>query len=169
VNYRALPPLLALLLAAETLAADSLSVTAAIANATVRPAVDGQIRLPALEIATRIRGSCSDGGEPRSLSISSADSVQLVGLDTAGDDGSWNTVFSLPANQVPPLVARGFCLADTATVEQFRLRKEAFVSLRVSLRCADGETERLTTRTALVDIDLVCEADVGAASQESSE
>lgn len=125
--------------------------------------------MPALEIATTIRGHCGDGGQPVSLSLSSADSVQFIGLDTSNDDGTWQTVFHLPANQVPPLVARGFCPADADSLQKSELRKKAFVSLRVSFRCSNGETERLTTRTALVDIDLVCAAGNGAISQDSSE
>lgn len=169
MNYRALLLLLALPPAAETVNADTLSVTASVPEATVRPAVNGQIRLPALEIETTITGRCSGGSEAVSLSVSSADSMREVGLDTVSDDATWNTVFSLPANQVPPLVARGFCQADMAPLQRTRLRKEAFVSLRVNFRCSDGEFERLTTRTALVDIDLVCEAETGATSQDSSE
>ena len=169
MNCHALPLLLAALLLAETGAADSLSVTVANASATVRPAARGTLRLPGLEIETTIRGSCGDGSEPMSLTLTSADSVQFVGLDTIGDDGAWHTVFSVPARQVPPLVARGFCSASESGGQRSELRKEAFLSLRVGLRCSDGKTERLTTETALVDVDLVCEADPGATSQESSE
>ena len=169
--------LLATLLAVETGAADSLSVTTSVANAMVRPAVNGQIRMPALEIETTIRGVCREGSEPVSLSLASADAIQRVSLDTVDTDGAWHTTFSLPASQVPPLVARGFCLADAPDAEApakmaprdqfFAVRKEAFLSLRASFRCSDGENERLTTQTTLVDVDLVCEAD--AATQESSE
>ncbi len=181
MNCRALPFLLAApfvalfvaLFVAEARAADSLSVSVADASVTVRPTARGTLRLPGLEIETTIRGSCGDDSEPVSLSLSSADSVQLVGLDTIGDDGAWNTVFSVPARQVPPLVARGFCSSNDSDKQsggqRSLLRKEAFLSVRVGLRCTDGETERLTTETALVDIDLVCEADPGANGQESSE
>ena len=169
---RATSLLVAALLAAESTAADNLSVTTSAASATVRPAANGQIRMPALEIEARILGTCGEGSEPVSLSLSSADSVQFVGLESVGADGAWQTVFSLPASQVPPLVARGFCTADapsgqSTSIQPTAIRKEAFLSLRVNFRCSDGETERLTTQTELVDVDLVCEAD--AADQDSSE
>ena len=96
----------ALVLAAEPGAADSLSVTSSAVTATVTAAVNDQIRLPALEIETTIRGSCSRGSKPVSLSLSSADSVQVIDLDTAVENGTWTTVFALPADQVPPFAAR---------------------------------------------------------------
>lgn len=172
MNARILPVLLTALLAAETGATDSLSVTTSVASATVRPSNNGQIRMPALEIETTIRGNCSEGSEPVSLSLASADALQFVSLDTINADGGWQTIFSLPATQVPPLVARGFCRADVADetaagAQRSAIRKKAFLSLRASLRCSDGENERLTTQTTLVDVDIVCEAD--ASTQDSSE
>ena len=169
MKFSTLPLLIVAMFAGEAGSTDSLSVTVAVAEATVRPAVNGQLRLPALEIETTIRGDCAVGSEAVSLSLSSADSVQFVDVDTVGDDGAWHTVFSLPARQVPPLADRGFCPADTAPLAASELRKHAFVSLRVGLRCSDGENEKLTTRTALVDVNLVCRADDETAAQDSSE
>ncbi len=169
MNCRAQLFLIAALTVTGTAAADSLSLAVSPADAIVRPAASGQLRLPALEIAATIRGGCSDGSEALSLSLSSADSVQFVDLATAAADGSWQTVFSLPASQVPPLAARGFCPADSEPGTTAALRKDAFLSLRVGLRCSDGESERLTTETALVDLNLVCEAPPGEDDQDSSE
>jgi hypothetical protein len=150
--------------------ADTLTVVARAADVRVEPAVDGELRLPDLEIDTRIVAECSDGRPPVSLSVSSADSIRPIATNTNGADGRWQFLFSLPASQVPPVLAHDFCLDDAAAVLPDTLRKSAFLSLRANMRCAASGEEHLTSATALVDLRLVCHRSERAApDQDSSE
>lgn len=149
-------PVLCLLLASTALG-DTLAVQTSAAPVLIRPGVNGFVALPALAIDTAISATCADGAAPISLTLSSADSVLKVEPgELAGDETT--LVFSLPAAQLPPLNARGLCASpDGSATASMRLSKPAFVSLYVSLRCSDGAAERLTTRTAMVDLTLECE------------
>ena len=145
------------LLLASTALGDTLAVQTSAAPVVIRPGVNGFVALPALAIDTAISATCTDGAAPVSLTLSSADSVLKVEPGELNGD-EITLVFSLPAAQLPPLNARGLCASpDGADTSSPRLSKPAFVSLYASLRCSDGAAERLTTRTAMVDLTLECE------------
>jgi hypothetical protein len=165
-------PVLYLLLA-STVLGDTLAVQTSAPPVGIRPGDNGFVALPAVAIDTVISATCADGATPVSLTLSSADSVLKVGPgEFTGDQ--LRLVFTLPAAQLPPLNARGLCTspaAGIATPVSTQQSKPAFVSLYVSLRCNDGAAERLTTRTAVVDLTLECEGggDDPAADQGASE
>jgi len=165
-------PVLCLLLASSALG-DSLAVRTSVPPVAIRPGGNDIVTLPAVAIDTAISAACADGAVPVSLTLSSADSVLHVEPDELTGD-EVRLVFTLPAAQLPPLHARGLCTAPNATANlSIRQSLPAFLSLYASLRCADGADERLTTRTAMVDLTLECEdassepgADQGASESE---
>ena len=170
MNKLAILALPALLLAAEMPRADTLAVVANTSEVTVGPAVDGMLRLPDLEIDTRIAAECAEGRRPESLSVSSADSIRQIALDAEEPAGNWQFLFALPAKQVPPVIGRDFCAADAETESAARLHKKAFVSIRASMRCRTDDEDRVTTQTALVDLTLICEyGESGFPGQDSPE
>lgn len=147
---------LVLLLAASTAVGDTLDIQTTVAPVPIRPGADGAVRLPALAIDAAVTALCADG-DPVSLTLSSADSVARV-QPAALAGGQALVAFTLPAAQVPLLQTRGLCASHEAGDPSRKvLTKPAFLSLHASFRCRDGEKERLTTRTAMVDLTLVCE------------
>jgi hypothetical protein len=155
--------------------ADSLTIVARAADAPVEPAVNGELSLPDLEIDTSIIATCADGQPPLALSLSSADSIRHIQPAADGANDRRELVFTLPADQVPPVLARDFCLENEASEEPpgdsgSTLVKRAFVSIRASMRCGTDGEDRLTSETALVDLTLVCRRGARQGTdQESSE
>lgn len=164
-----------LLLAAGPGLADSLTLVARAADAAVEPAVDGELSLPDVEIDTSITAKCSDGQPPLALALSSADTIRHIEPDRDGTNDRRELVFTLPASQVPPVLARDFCPAAVAGEDPpgdsgTTLVKRAFVSVRASMRCGTDGEDRVTAETALVDLKLVCQRSEHAGTdQESSE
>ncbi len=150
---------------------DTLEVTASPATASIRPTNSEQLRLPDLSVKLLIQAGCRTGGDPVSLTIAGADTVREFGPDTLADATEHELVFQLPARQVPPVPARGFCSAGGQTgspAHEDTLWKPAFVSLHVALRCAYEKEETMTSENAVVDLRLKCEREAPA-GQESSE
>ena len=164
-----------LLLAAGPGLADSLTIVARAADAVVEPAVNGELSLPDVDIDMSITAICNDGQPPLALSLSSADSIRHIGPDQDGTNDRRDLVFTLPADQVPPVLARDFCPEAVAGEDPpgdsgATLVKRAFVSVRASMRCGTDGEDRVTSETALVDLKLVCQRSEHAATdQESSE
>ena len=147
--------LVLLLLAASTVVGDTLDIRTTAAPVPVRPGANGIVALPALAINAAITAACTDG-DPVSLTLSSADSMARV-EPAALAAGETRIALTLPAAQVPLLHTRGLCTpAEGSGGSRRTLKKPAFVSLHASFRCTDGEKERLTTRTTMVDLTLEC-------------
>lgn len=160
---KGLPTFLALLLllAAHTAVADSLRITAAAQEVTIAPGAAGRryARLDALNVEVSVTASCSNGSNPR-VSLSSADTRKQI------EDISTPQPFIIPASQLPPLWVEGFCILDDGLGQTLEITRPAFISILGSSRCEADESNTLTSRTAIVDLSVICDPSLLDVAQE---
>lgn len=150
-----------LLAATQAALADSFAIDATVAAVTISPGAAERryIRLPGLDVDVSVNASCADGSAP-AVTLSSADTREQL------DDASTPHRFSIPASQIAPLWAEDFCIVDNGLEQALRLTKRAFISIVGSLRCGNGENSSLTSRTAVVDVEVGCDRGLLEAAQE---
>ena len=148
-----MPVLLSLAMTASATGADlSVSAQAARVEIDVAPAERQLVRLPALEFAVVIDAAC-DSGEPRSLSLSVADSRWTWNAASLADDQRIETTLEVPRKQIAPVALESVC-SDGVTTEPMLVRGALLAHL--SLRCEQEDTSRIHYEVAPLDIELVC-------------
>lgn len=132
---------------------------------TVGPWAAGRtlVSLPTLEFNFRLEPLCADGWQPRSLSLSVADSrLTLAPTGAPGASDTLEASLTVPAAQLAPLPVAGFCESPTEGGEPqsgvAELTIDAAVSAQASLLCSNGDAERLTFVARPLAVTLVCGA-----------
>jgi hypothetical protein len=117
---------------------------------------DGRpVRLPALEFALRIEPTCGGDAEPRSLSISVADTrLHFPASDLQGTP-TVETTLTLPERQLAPVRIDDFCRVGKDDVPTRFLLEDAYTA-RLSLRCGLDEGQTIVYATLPLDVDLRC-------------
>lgn len=117
---------------------------------------DGRpMRLPALGFAVRVEPACAGETEPRSLSISVADTrLYFTASELAGAPVVEATLI-LPARQLGPVRIDDFCRAGKGDGPSRLLLEDAYTA-RLSLRCGPDEQQTIVYATLPLDVDLLC-------------
>jgi hypothetical protein len=138
------------------------------ASASVRPADAGNkvLRLPDLTYQIGIEARCNDGESAESLSISIADTRMTLFRDELADKSIITVGITVPASQVAPLAADGFCLLEDFEHRK-RLINDAFTA-NLSLRCRGEEGESIIYASRPLAVALTCDRDVQGDSDSST-
>jgi hypothetical protein len=117
---------------------------------------DGRpVRLPALEFALRIEPACAGDAEPRSLSISVADTrLSFPASDLQGKPAV-ETTLTLPQRQSAPVRIDDFCRVGKDDARSRFLLEGAYTA-RLSLRCGPDGSQFIVYATLPLDVDLRC-------------
>ncbi len=114
-----------------------------------------RIMLPSLDYAFAIRANCPEPGRASSVSISIADTRQRFDLQES-DSGLLDADFSIPAEQLAPLVTDGFCVAGDAASEAPLVVRGALTS-QASVLCTSGDEQSLYFASEPLAVKLICE------------
>lgn len=124
------------------------------AEATILPRASNRpIELPELRFVVRAQAFCPSPQVPASISVSIADTRMTI---TPADEAVFEHEILVPAKQLAPVVATGFCLADDPGSMQ-EIRLESALSAQLSLRCNGENSESISYATAGLDVALLCE------------
>lgn len=116
---------------------------------------DRSIRLPSLAFALRVEPACAVATEPRSLSISAADTRLLFRAADLADAPVVEATLTLPQQQLGPVRVDGFCRAGKDDGRSGLLLEDAFTA-RLSLRCSSDEEQTIVYATLPLDVNLLC-------------
>lgn len=156
----------------------SLFVSAAAAKVEVTPRSGrrASIVLPAIEYVFSVNALCATSFEPKSVSVTVADSRSFLGPnELVGADVAPEVRLTVPASQIAPLIVADFCIAASdqeavpadgpaATGESMTV--PATLSASASLLCvSEGKQELLYTTTPL-DVTLTCTIDESVESED---
>jgi hypothetical protein len=141
-------------------AAHELEIVATAGKATITASGDGRrvIRLPSISYSFQLLHDCGTVHEPRSLSLTVADSHLNFGAEAmAVRDGVVHASLEVPAAQIAPVAVNGFCAAGEGRGHAQALTIASIMSASASLRCADDVEQRVTYSAVPLDVVLVCE------------
>jgi hypothetical protein len=134
-----------------------ITVSSEPATVEVTPQAAGRrlIRLPALEFSLEIEPQCDNDMRAESLSISVADTRQVVAF--ADDEDIISTTLRLPRQQTAPLAVVDFCRIDEDERQgsQELLVRDAFTA-HFSLRCQSDEQQSVIYASQSLDLTLLC-------------
>lgn len=175
--YRSLGPMNHRLFSALTLccatfaAADTppqqLTITVATPKVAIVPQIAGRgfIPLPELEYRFLLEPRCAPGWQARSITLSIADSRQVLNGEILDEHGFARAALTVPAAQLAPLPVSGFCEEtasghDNAVASQVRreLRISAALSVHAALICVSEDAERILYLTRPLAVTLQCQA-----------
>jgi len=142
------------------------------ASVELAPSSDdgGPIRLPELQFALRIEPVCASGAEPRSLSISIADTRLHFTASDLADAPLVEATLTLPRTQLGPVRVDGFCRSGDENSPPTFLLEDVYTA-RLSLLCELGAQQTIVYTTLPLDVDLRCrraETEASSPDQEPS-
>lgn len=151
---------------AVVMADEALTVHATEANIQITPRDPGQLQtvLPALDIAVVAQFNCTKDGTAESLTVSVADTHVRFGSEEIADTTSLEASLRVPATQIAPIAATGFCIKNSPP-ELEELIVPGVASAQVSLRCHSARGPSVHFASVSLPLRLDCESDE---SQESS-
>jgi hypothetical protein len=148
--------------AAGVPAADKvLTAKAKVSTAELRPrdAKLRQIALPALDVVILVELACPLPSKAASLTVSVADTFEILGAELLADVVSMEAALAVPASQLAPINATGFCVAG-ATTEDLSLSLAGVATAQVSLHCqGEDDVKSAHFASAPVPVTLYCRAD----------
>jgi len=112
------------------------------------------IRLPSLTFAVRIEASCPTELEPKSISISIADTRINVQPD---DTGVIEKSIRVPKKQLGPISVDDFCIAGDDVNSERQLQLRDALSAQLSLHCSGDNRESMTYETVALEVTLQCD------------
>ena len=92
-------------------------------------------RLPSLELIVNASFNCPADTTADSLTVSISDTHRHYGFEKDTETTSIEASLRVPAEQIAPVVAPGFCLNDGAADDEGFLRLPGIATAQVSLRC----------------------------------
>ncbi|HWM30050.1 MAG TPA: hypothetical protein VNQ14_16425 [Woeseiaceae bacterium] len=172
-------PALLLVLYASAASADGsavhrLAVGANRTSVTVVPQSPDRhfFELPSLDIVFRIEASCHKDWQPESLSLNVADSLVTRNASELLHNSHQQIALRIPAEQLAPIAIRNFCVIDGAAEgsgedagppaggdsgNTLEMTVSAALSAHASLRCSNGDEQKIIYVTEPLDVTLVCE------------
>ena len=115
------------------------------------------IRLPVLQYEFHIEAVCAAGFMPESVMLSVADTRKRVAAIDLGEGPDTSITMHIPAKQIAPLSAEGFCLASDNNSNQEAVTVRGVLSAQASLLCADDEDQQITYASQSLDVTLNCD------------
>lgn len=169
------PAIIVAAAAAEHTVNHTLAVSAETPAVQVSPQPAGRhfFSLPSLEYAFQLEARCSEGWEPESLVVSIADSRAALSKDRLAEIAGPELRLRVPAQQIPPVVLREFCVIDQTqegseetlsledpakAFEHASIIYKAALSAQASLRCSKGTEEQTIYASKPLDVELACQA-----------
>ncbi len=143
---------------ASALADLHLTVHANEASAQIEMREQGQerIQLPPLELSVVAEINCPAEAEPVSVTISVADAHTRLGPDALADAPTVEAVISVPAGQLAPVTAAGFCVAGASVQGREELLLPGVATAQASLRCGTENGSSVYFSSAALPLRLIC-------------
>ena len=138
----------------------ALSVTPTTPDVNIRKRSNDRyaIRLPVLQYEFHIEAVCAAGFAPESVMLSVADTRKRVAAIDLENGPDTRITMRIPAKQIAPLSAEGFCLASDNNSRQEAVTVRGVLSAQASLICADDEDQQITYASQSLDVTLTCDA-----------
>ena len=154
--------LLAMCMAAQSAFCGELTLSADSPVVSIETRTGGRnfVRLPSVDYQFNIRAMCSVGMQPRSVSLSIADTRVLLAQDAFAGDAPLNVSVRIPANQIAPVALDGFCAAapaDSTSAHNEEINVPGILSVQASLRCANDDTSEVVYASRALDVSLRCQ------------
>lgn len=122
---------------------------------TPLPDDDRPVRLPVLAFPVRVEPACAGEAEPRSLTISVADTrLHFTAAELSGVPVI-EAMLTIPVKQLGPVRIDAFCRAGKDDGPARFLLEDAYTA-RLSLRCGPDEQATIVYATLPLDVDLAC-------------
>lgn len=121
----------------------------------VREAAQQRIQLPPLDLSVVAEISCPAEAEPESVTISVADAHTRFGADAIADAPTVEAVISVPARQLAPVTAAGFCVAGSVQDGE-ELLLPGVGTAQASLRCGNENGSSVYFSSAALPLRLIC-------------
>ena len=161
--------LLVMTVAGPALGKDTLSVRAdaPVVSLLLRDPGRNFLRLPALEYRFEVQTHCTASRSPGSLSLNVADTRKWLAGNDIVADGPTEIRLRIPADQIAPLVIKGFCVTqdegdgDGISDPPMQITIPAALSAQASLLCEGEEDKVMTYVSRPLDVSLVCETAPG--------
>jgi hypothetical protein len=128
-------------------------------NIKVRSNDGYAIRLPVLQYEFLIEAVCAAGFMPESVMLSVADTRKRVAAIDLGEGPDASITMRIPAKQIAPLSAEGFCLASDNNNKLEAVTVRGVLSAQASLLCTDDEDQQITYASQSLDVTLSCDTD----------
>lgn len=142
------------------MADDVLTVHATEASTQISPRNPGQrlTTLPSLDIGVIADVNCAVGARAESITVSVADTSIRFGAAEIAEADTINASLRLPANQIAPISAAGFCIQG-ASSENTELFLPGVASAQVSLLCRSESTSSIHFASVALPLRLHCDID----------
>ncbi len=116
---------------------------------------DRPVRLPALGFSLTVEPACGGDAEPRSLSISVADTRLHFTAEELASATVVEATLILPRRQLAPVRIDHFCRAGVDDGPSRFVLEDAFTA-RLSLRCGPDDRQTIVYETLPLDVELQC-------------
>jgi hypothetical protein len=135
---------------------------------TAKPAVvvlDGQaagqrlINLPDLEFPLQVQPACDDATSPQSISVSVADTREVLGSHELKGGTPVNITMKIPGRQLGPIAINEFCMEGNGGPQgqDSLVIADAFTA-HVALRCSNENLQTVTYQTLSLEVVVQCAA-----------
>ena len=114
-----------------------------------------------------VEATCAGGREPRSLSISVADTRLHFSASELAGAAVVEAMLNLPQEQLAPVRIDGFCRTGEEDGRPRFVLEDAYTA-RLSLRCGPDGKQTMTYSTLPLDIDLSCRRAETGPDQDSA-
>ena len=127
-------------------------------SARITPVSEGRklVSLPSLEFRIGVDARCSDDEQPRSVSVSVADTRTTLSGDGIIRDATNFVSLTVPASQIAPIPVNEFCTSEDWADRQMLVADA--VTAHLSLRCGNEQGESIIYATRQLAVALTCES-----------
>lgn len=157
INVRLILALSLGILAASVSADDILRLDANEAEAKIQPRDEAtrEIRLPDVDFPLIVNLRCPADTSAESLTISIADTQQHFGKTEIAGSATIKSTVTVPASQLAPVSAKGFCLEGEVVATEFVV-VPGVAAAHASLRCRSGSGISVHFASSVAPVRLFC-------------